>query len=224
MTTPNSPTPRTDALVHRIVEVTWKHSEITEVIEHARTLEHELQEAKREVKELEILNRNLEFSGYELLSYATHMALDWDKQQQIRPQILRDWFKRDHTPSEPWGTKLIKLTDERDQLKQANAELAASEHKLRTVLARHSKCECEYSIYDEHGKITWGGQRLVHKCHNCKLVEEALSTPTSDALKPWVEFVNDMLEYIDVWHWARQNEKCKALVDQARELLKSVPK
>ena len=137
----------------------------------------------------------------------TIKQIEADARKELEQE--RDTLKRSNAELEQ---KVLRCGEALVTATQTSLELAASEAKLRTVLVRSGKCECEWSCHNERGEIMWGGQRLVSKCHNCKLVEEALSTTPATAftehMKPWVEFVE------------RVNEVFPS--DQARQLLSSI--
>lgn len=113
-----------------------------------------------------------------------------------------DWLCR----NEPeWAANQIRHRDtlekELNQLKRTNAELAASEAKLRAALQPFNGIAFGARPYDFiNPTIRFGDLENVAK---------ALSTSPSEALKPWVEFVRDASSsYI--------------FQTQARELLKSI--
>ena len=91
---------------------------------------------------------------------------------------------------------------ELQKLQRQNAELAASDAMLRYALKPFSMFACGCS-----------------KCANCVALS-VISTPPSDALKPWVEAINNLLFIAQDYQKSLKNIKLDA-TPNARQLLQN---
>lgn len=110
------------------------------------------------------------------------------------------------------GKEVLVELDQRDALKQANAELAASEARLRETIK--STADWRNKSYNTSNEYFAAMETKVSE------LEGLLSTPPSTALaeymKPWREFVEGCLPRL-----SNRDEPDVKLRDQARELLKA---
>lgn len=192
--TPESQTPRTDEF-EKSLSPTYGTYALNEWSKHACSLELELAQAKEEVERLENLN------------YSAHSCGEGCKRPMCVLRRERDELKQ----------QVETLTKQLNQWSNAEilgetgrCELQRLRHQLLTASAHNAKLR---------GALRCANNSYVGSPDGQKQIDTALALPHDQALDEWVEFVTDLLNYVDRMHWARQDEECQKLVAKARQLL-----